>query len=67
MRKEKGMKLELTPIGAAGLAHTLQQPGAGGIDRAEAAAAAPVVKPDLNSFFSDMIPYPSVDPVRVFL
>ncbi len=41
LRQEKGIKLELTPIGAAGLAHTLQQPGRGsGIDKAESAAAA---------------------------
>ena len=39
LRKEKGIKLELTPIGAAGLAHTLQQQG-GGIDKAESAATA---------------------------
>lgn len=39
LRKEKGIKLELTPIGAAGLAHTLQQQG-GGIDKAQSAAAA---------------------------
>ena len=40
LRQEKGIKLELTPIGAAGLAHTLQQPGDGGIDKAESAAVA---------------------------
>jgi hypothetical protein len=40
LRKEKGIKLELTPIGAAGLAHTLQQQGGADIDKAASAAAA---------------------------
>lgn len=40
LRKEKGIKLELTPITATGLAHTLQMPGGIAIDKAESAAAA---------------------------
>ena len=44
-RQEKGLKLELTPIGAAGLAHTLQSSvglpaGHIGVDAAEVAASA---------------------------